>query len=182
MMHVNLEAVDDNPSPLLACSLPMPPLNAAVDVTGADAVQVVPVGAWPARAMANDRVTWPWPDVAAPKAFDNPPRRCLVYARFPGGAPDRCTATLAPSRGDAAPTGEFPLTLSVRGGSETYHHRDEQLYHYVKREDTVDVAGLGRSMALRLGWRIGQDLRWWQWVEIAPVWRGALTADRKSVV
>ncbi len=165
-------------------SLPLPPVPVDVKVAGADSVQAIPLGEWPARLMANPKQTWPWPAewVAAPKGFGNPPRRCLLYARFPDAAPDRfrVTVTTTPSAGPdpvGAPQDAFPVQVSAVPGKETYMKRELHpgLYHYVKREDSVTVRGFGHALTLRLGFRIGDETRYWQWCTTVPAWSGPLT-------
>ncbi|MCC6580048.1 MAG: hypothetical protein IT440_06365 [Phycisphaeraceae bacterium] len=177
-MQVRLTSVDQTDSDVAVCSLPMPPFHADVTVSGATVTQAVPLGQWPARALLHPALAAMWKDakIAAPDPLGNPPRRCLVYARFPGCAPDAMDVTLTPSSGAPARNdATFPVTLKLQHDEEIYHHRDEKLYHYVKREDSVRVEGHGAGLTLRLAWRIGDELRYWQWVQMIPAWQGELT-------
>jgi len=167
-------------APAGACSsvvsLPVPPFDVTVSVQGASAVQAVPLGHWPARLLANPKQTWPWPAdlVAPPKPFGGPPRRLLVYARFPGPAPESLSLRLAPAAPQQLP-GAVPVSVRLIPGPESYHHRDEELYHYVKREDSALISAFGRDLSLRLGFRVNGQMRYWQWIEAIPVWDGPLT-------
>lgn len=160
-------------------SLPLPPFNVGIEVEGAAAVQSVPLGEWPAREMVNPRQVWPWPQelLAKPAAFGNPPRRALVYATFPNGAPDQVSVRLLAGRPAKSSSGTFPFEVECVPGKETYLKREFNpgLYHYVKREDSVRLRGFGREMSLRLGFRVGEEVRYWQWCTTLPVWQGPLT-------
>ncbi|HRU07525.1 MAG TPA: hypothetical protein P5137_17315, partial [Candidatus Brocadiia bacterium] len=147
-------------------SLPAPPFDVTVTVEGAGAVQAVPLGQWPARQLVNPKQMWPWPAdlVAPPKPFSGPPRRLLVYALFPGRAPDTLALRLLPKPSPSS-AGTVPVTVQPLPGAEVYHHRDDDIYHYVKREDAALISGFGRQLRLRLAFRVNGQLRYWQWVE-----------------
>ena len=184
-MRVKLTSVQTSTATTLVCSLPLPPFPVQVTVPGADSVQTVPLGEWPARALVNPRVTWPWPKgaVKPPKPFANPPRRCLLYAHFPQPAPRDVSVNLTPTaKAATAPTAATdhftPVACELRVvlGAETYHKRDEVTYHYVKREDSVLIQAGGRELTLRLAFRVNGELRYWQFAQVTPVWSGSLCA------
>lgn len=179
MIRLCVHAIEAGPSRSAVFSLPLPPFDVEVAVDNAESVQVVPIGEWPARAMLNPRVTWPWKkeDLVSPRPFGNPPRRGLVTARFKEAAPAELGVTLTP-RTDGPPV--LPATpcaasATLLPGPEAYHHRDEVLYHYVKREDSVRLESNGAAVGLRAAFLVQGEMRYWQWCEAIPVWSGPLS-------
>ncbi len=163
----------------LVVSLPLPPWEVDVDIPGAATVQRVPLGEWPARTLLDPRLrrAWPASEIAQPRAFGNPPRRCLVEARFDGALPAELHARLT-RREQAGPVPVAPpVATAVRAeeGEEIYHHRDEELYHYVRREDAAIIVAGGERLRVRLGMLIHDQRRYWQWVTAIPAWEGELS-------
>ncbi len=177
-MKLQVKAVETSSSRTAVFSLPLPPYPVGVKVAGAKEVQCVPMGEWPARLLVNPKQMWPWDRKRIkPKPFGNPPRRCLVYARFPKAAPKEINLSLTPGKLAAPGPQTVPVEVALAPSKEFYQHKDAEkgLYHYVKREDSVSIKGFGRELSLRLAFKVGQELRYWQWVEMMPVWEGPLT-------
>ena len=177
-MKTCLLPIDDHLGDTIICSLPMPPFDCDIRVEGASRTQAIPLGEWPARAMADAKTMWPWPEPLrqAPRGFGNPPRRCLVEAVFPDTAPSRIVVELLPGQKLAAPGAASYVKLQVVPGPEEYHKKGAEGYHYVKREDALRLNVNGKGMSLALAMRVGGELRRWQWVEIIPVWSGGLSS------
>lgn len=180
MYKVKLETIAPTNSRTAFFSLPLPPFHAAIEVEGAIATQVVPLGAWPARTLRNPRQTWPWLEEIAGESCHNPPRRALVTAHFETDAPDELSLNIrrAEEEKNTLPkveTEHRKMKLAIVPGEEKYHHRDETLYHYLRREDSLLVEAAGRKFELRAAMKVDGELRYWQWCEIVPVWSGALS-------
>lgn len=176
-MHVELTPLATNCGNKIVCSLPLPPFNAGVNVPGAAIMQVIPLGHWGQRALLDPKQTWPWPKeyLQAPHILNQPPRRCLVTAVFAEPVTGPVQAEIIPGGGISG-GGEFPAEAATLPGKETYHHRDEEIYHYVKREDAALLKGPEHSLKLSLGMNVNGEKRYWQWVEVIPAWHGPLTA------
>lgn len=176
-MQVELLPLNPNGGNKIVCSLPLPPFDADVKIPGAEKVEIIPLGHWGQRAMLDPKQTWPWPKeyLQTPNILNQPPRRCLVTAIFPQPVTGPVKAEILP--GCKIPEGgNFSASVEILPGKETYHHRDEEIYHYVKREDTALLKSAKAPIKLRLGMDIDGERRCWQWCEVIPVWSGPLTA------
>ncbi len=172
-ISLSLTALDQPASTIAICSLPLPPSATRVQVRDAVAVQVTPLGQWPARELAGARLrtAWrDWPLVA--QGFDNPPRRGLLMARFADAAPDTLDVTLSPGQMPVVSADQVDATCLPVPGPEEYHHRDEALYHYVRREDAVALHAFGQQFKLSLAFDLGHAVRRWQWVQVQELWAG----------
>lgn len=157
----------------------MPPFDCDIHIPGAVKTQMVPLGEWPARSLVDKKTLWPWPESArqAPKAFGNPPRRCLLQAVFPGAAPDRIEVEFLPGKQFAATETSPDAELKIVPGLEEYYKKSEEGYHYVRREDALEIRLNTKRLSLSLAMRVGSQIRRWQWLEIIPVSSGELSAS-----
>lgn len=180
MIYLKVHSIESKTSCVATFSLPMPPFYNTITVDQAESVQIIPVGNWPARAMLNSHLTWPWnkDDLIPPHPFNNPPRRCLVTVRFKDPAPSTLDVTLMSCDQKEMNDNDKPCTASVEllPGRETYHHRDNTIYHYVKREDYARIKTDKGLLDIRAAFLVNGEMRYWQWCETIPVWSGSLSS------
>jgi hypothetical protein len=176
-MKVAIHPIEARSARTAVFSLPLPPFPVDISVNGAEQVQCVPLGEWPARLMENPRALWPWDEAeqVAAKPFGNPARRYLVHARFPAAVPDSFDINLTPGKLPAECGDEVDLKVLPVAGEEVYHKREGDLYHYVRREDSVTLSAFGKELSLRLTFNVNGELRYWQWTECLPTWSGPLS-------
>ena len=175
-MQVDLIPLQKTAGNKIICSLPLPPFNVAVNIPGAEAVQTIPLGHWGQRAMLDSKQTWAWPEeyLETPNILEQAPRRCLVSASFAEPVSGKVKAELIPG-GKIVENESNTASAKILPDDETYHHRDEEIYHYVKREDSALLTNGENSLKLRLGMNVNGEFRYWQWCEVIPAWSGPLS-------
>ena len=161
----------------IVCSVPLPPFNVGLDIPKAEEIQLIPLGNWGQRAMFDKKQTWVWPEkfLQKPDIQNQPPRRCLLYAEFDEAVNDNVIVKITPGQKIRKQACDNK-NVSIIEGDEIYYHRNEKIYHYVKREDAAEISNIENKIRLRLGINVNGEHRYWQWCEVIPAWSGELAS------
>jgi hypothetical protein len=175
-MHIKLKALGAVAGNKLITSLPLPPEFVNITIPGASRFQVSNLGAWPMRALANPAVTAGFTGTESVKAWNLPSRRALIMAEFPGTLPEYVDVELEPAINMENTATALPDTMArIVTDQETYHKRDDAIYHYVRREESLRLHTDNNEYALRLGMELPSgERRYQQWCTIIPACHGQL--------
>lgn len=137
-------------------SLPLPDSACTPRIAGARRQECIPLGHWPESRL---------------------PRRALIRADLDAPLAGPLTAELLPgAMPSGAADGPGPL-VQIVNDREIYHHRDAELYHYVRSDESARIRLGQREYELFLGWQMPSgERRFAQWMTAIPHWQGELTA------
>lgn len=175
-MHIRLKALNKVAGNKLIASLPLPPEYVNIKISGALRCQVANLGAWPTRALANPAVAAGFSGTESVRDWNLPPRRALVMAEFPGKLPEYVDVELTPADKMVKPVTALPDAMArIVTDQETYHKRDNEIYHYVRREESLRMLAGKNEYALRLGMEMPSgERRYQQWCAIIPSCHGEM--------
>ena len=175
-MHIRLKALNKVVGNKLITSLPLPPEFVDIKIPGALRCQVANLGAWPIRALENPAVTVGFTKTESVKAWNLPPRRALIMAEFPEKLPENVDIELMPADKMGNKPAALPEGMArIVTGQEIYHKRDDKIYHYVRREESLRVHAGNNIYDLRLGMEMPSgERRYQQWCTIIPACHGEM--------
>lgn len=156
-MRLNLHAVEEiSPdSRKIIVSLPLPDSPCTMRIAGAQRQEYIPLGHWPDSHL---------------------PRRALIRADFATPLTDDICVELEPGTPPALAQ-ELPEgVVQIIHDREIYHHRDAELYHYVRSDESVRLKLNDSELELFLGWQMPSgERRFAQWMTVIPHWQGEIS-------
>ena len=175
-MNVRIKALGAVADNKLITSLPLPPEFVNITIPGASRCQVSNLGAWPMRALANPSVTAGFSGAESAKVWNLPPRRALIMAEFPKTLPEYVDIELIPANKIGNKPAVLPEGMArILTDQEIYHKRDDKIYHYVRREESLRICTGKNEYDLRLGMEMPSgEKNYQQWCTIIPACHGKL--------